>query len=418
MKLARPARAVALAVALLAGPAALDAPSANAVTGPPATGTSSAYAVRLVIGDGTRACSGALVDARWVLTAASCFVADPASGARPAAGPPAEKTVATIGRTDLTTTGGLVTDVTELVPHPERDLVLARLAQPTTGISDVAPIPLATTATAVGETLTAVGFGRTKTEWAPLALHTGTFAVDSVQDGQVAVTGQDTAICAGDAGGPLVRLQGGKPELVAVNSRSYQGGCYGQDATETRTGALSSRVDDSALHDWVQEVRERPREVVTPADVTGDGRADLVVQGLDGAVTVRTAKAAPSGSPALRFNAGVRWSAGWSNFLGRPGQGRLYFADVSGDGRADLIVHGVDGKVAVRVNRGTYFDGGTDWSAGWSNFLGQAGQGRLYFADVSADGKADLIVHSADGKVATRLNTGAYFQIAPGDDWV
>jgi hypothetical protein len=133
---------------------------------------------------------------------------------------------------------------------------------------------------------------------------------------------------------------------------------------------------------------------------------------------VRTAKAAPSGSPSLRFSTGVLWSAGWSNYLGQPGQGRLYFADINGDKKADLIVHGTDGKVSVRFNKGTYFDGGTDWSAGWSNYLGQPGQGRLYFADINADGKADLVVHSTDGKVATRTNTGTYFQIAPGEDWV
>ncbi|MEU9592627.1 trypsin-like serine protease, partial [Streptomyces sp. NPDC048193] len=341
MRHSRPMRLAALAASLIVGPIALAAVPASAVVGSDAAADDTAYAftVRIDIGDGERACSGALIDPRWVVTASSCFVDDPASGAVPAAGKPTKVTKVTVGRADLTTNAGLVTEVIELAPYQGRDLTMARLAQPATGIT---PVAFSSTPPAAGETLKAVGYGRTATEWSPLKQHTGTFTVDAAEDGRLAITGKNAdAICAGDAGGPLLREKNGSVELVAVNSQSWQGGCWGQDPAETRTGALSARVDDSAVQAWATQTRERLREVVYAADVSGDGLSDLIVQGADGNITVRTAKAkfaTQPGDPVLRFDGGTHWSAGWSNFLGQEGKGRLYFADINGDGKADLIV--------------------------------------------------------------------------------
>ncbi|MFD5460902.1 esterase, partial [Streptomyces olivaceus] len=53
----------------------------------------------------------------------------------------------------------------------------------------------------------------------------------------------------GDTGGPLVRTVNGGAQLAALGSRSYQAGCYGIDAAETRTDGIVTRVDD--LGSWV-----------------------------------------------------------------------------------------------------------------------------------------------------------------------
>ena len=252
----------------------LVAPTASAVVG--TESTEHTFTARLDIGSGQRACTAALVDSDWLLTAASCFVDDPELGLEVPAGTPALATTATIGRTDLTTTGGEQRKVVELVPHENRDLVLGRLARPVTSIS---PVALATSAPAPGEQLTIPGFGRTATEWAPLRLHTGTFGVDSITADEVALTGQNgAAVCAGDTGGPAVRGSGSAVELVAVNSRSWQGGCFGVDDTETRTGAVNTRVDD--VGDWVADTVGAPE--IT--DFNCDGVADIAIADPDATV--------------------------------------------------------------------------------------------------------------------------------------
>jgi hypothetical protein len=146
------------------------------------------------------------------------------------------KITVTVGRTDLTQSTGTVVDAVELVPHADRDLVMVKLGWPVVG---VAPVKVATTAPVAGEELTALGFGRTKTEWVPDRAHTGVFTVATLDGSVLGLTASgDAVVCKGDAGGPAVRRKDGSVELAAVNSRSWQGGCLGMDAAETRTGAL------------------------------------------------------------------------------------------------------------------------------------------------------------------------------------
>ncbi|MER5727352.1 RICIN domain-containing protein [Streptomyces sp. NPDC002138] len=230
-----------LAATAMAALGIVPATPAQAVTGPEATAAAYPYTVRLTLGDETnsRACTGSLVDRYWVLTAASCFASTPGGSVQP--GKPALATTAVLGN-------GATSQIVEVVPRTDRDAALVRLAVP---VTDVAPAALAPAAPASGAEFTAAGFGRTKTTWVPDRLHTGTFTLDASTATTLTLTGKGAdVLCKGDTGGPLLNSAN---QLVAVNSRSWQGGCLGAPAAESRTGAVSARVDD--LADWLRQVR-------------------------------------------------------------------------------------------------------------------------------------------------------------------
>lgn len=237
-----------LAAAVVVGVPLLAAPAYGVAGGTPAPADGFGFVADVKVGDAVRGCSGALVDPEWIVTATSCF----AEGAAPVpVGPPVYPTTVTVGRENLAATGeGQVRKVAQVVPHAQRDLLLAKLDRP---VIDVAPVALAGTAPAVGDAVQVAGFGRTAGDWVPDRLHLGAFSVQSVQTATVNVTGtqaQPAAVCKGDAGGPAVRAVEGGYELVAVNGVSWQAGCLGTAASETRNGATETRLDN--VRDWVR----------------------------------------------------------------------------------------------------------------------------------------------------------------------
>ena len=255
------------------------ADGAGAVShGTPAEAGSYPFAARIDMSM-FRSCSGVLVDPGWLLTAKSCFAA--ADGSL-TAGPPPQIATATIGRADISGTGGHVTRVIEVIPHPDRDVVLARLAVRAAGIT---PVALGAAPT-VGETLRVAGYGRTTTAWVPDRLHTAVTEVREVNAGTVANTLQSpdgAALCKGDAGGPALRETGGRTELVALASSSDQGGCYG--SSSAGQNAVHARVDD--LGGWIGGVvpalvpqsQMTVRSVDSEETTTPNGRRTFVLDG-------------------------------------------------------------------------------------------------------------------------------------------
>ncbi len=241
-------KAIAVAAVVATVGAGLAGSPAYAVGGDAAADGAYLFAAKIDVG-GVRGCSGALVAPQWIITSAACFAEN---GQPVAAGAPPRATTVTLGRT---ATGAQTATVTKIVPHADRDIVLAKLKFRVSGID---PVPVGTTAPAAGDVLRAAGFGRTTAEWVPDRAHTAAFAVDAVGAGTLDLSGSDAGarICKGDAGGPLLRETGAGAELVAIHHTAWQNLCYG--STDTRQGAVDTRVDD--LAGWIAQTTAYPTQ--------------------------------------------------------------------------------------------------------------------------------------------------------------
>ena len=131
------------------------------------------------------------------------------------------------------------------------------------------------------------------------------------------------------------------------------------------------------------------------ADVTGDGKADaVVVNGSDVQVMASTGTA---------FGPAVSWFSGTG--ISSSQARHLTFADVTGDGRADAVIVKTN-ATQVAVSTGSSFLLPADWTA--QGFWGEHG---VFFADLTGDGRADAIAVSED--VSSLQSSGSSFAGAP-----
>ncbi|MEV1331626.1 trypsin-like serine protease [Micromonospora costi] len=355
------------------GAGLLATPPAQAVGGGnDVTDGAYAFAAKIDVGPGDRSCSGALVDPWWVLTARSCFSVD---GQAVVEGSPTKPTTVTVGRPDLTASGGAVVPAFRVVPHPDRDVVLVRLSRRV----DVTPVALGAAPT-VGEGLTVAGFGRTATEWVPDRLHAGPFTVRAVGASTLDILGDGQgSVCRGDLGGPTVRVVGGRPQLVGLHRSSWQGGCLGE--TETRRDAVDTRVDD--LGPWLAATM--PQGVATDPYVD----VNFLYAYANGDIAPQTFPASATGGFAHPVN---EWKGGAGAYA--PDRVKVANDDFDGDGINDVAVLSTrtDGSFALDtfITRpdGTYGPPIRSWTAASS--WGHLSSVKLISGDFNGDGRADL----------------------------
>jgi hypothetical protein len=327
-------RRLAGMLAVITAATGLSAAPALGIAGGTPAATSAYPFVAHVDMNGVRACSGALVAPSWVATAGDCFPA----------GSAALGTV-TIGRSDLGANAtGRVRNVAGLVRHPDGGVVLARLDAP---VTDITPVPIASTPPTPGETVRGAGYGRTATDWVPGRLATAEFAVDSVEPASIAVNGASGAsTCKGDAGGPLFRTGAAGTQLVGLNAASWQHGCVG--SAETRQGGTGTRMDTVAA--WVARNTIDPfAGTVTPPNTgfesgltgwtqfgTGGNTASTqrAYAGTTSARVVDTSNAAATGLEGTPMPAvpGVRYTgSSWVNVTDGTPSLYLRFFDAAGE---------------------------------------------------------------------------------------
>lgn len=158
------------------------------------------------------------------------------------------------------------------------------------------------------------------------------------------------------------------------------------------------------------------------ANVEGDARPEIVGIDYNGNVYVSKWEWFPS-APIYRYGgpALVTTSAAFprSTYFSTSVRPHVYVADVTADGRADVIgIHPTTGALTVVSNQGGSWSqsvgASTTRYTDTSGWLSLASQQRIWFADVTADNRADLVGVWNDGTVFVDIATASGFSVSSG----
>jgi V8-like Glu-specific endopeptidase len=392
-------------------------PDPSEPTDPGTGGPSGAYGFAAKINMDGRACSGALVEPTLVLTAASCFPENPQGGT------PTKPTTVTVGRPELSGTGGHVAKVTGLIVRSDRDVALARID---TTITDVTPLPLPATPGTPGttESLSVAGWGRTQDVWVPNQTHLTQFTAPTSTATSLSLMSANGAdACKGDNGAPIFRQDSGGRLLAAgVVTASWQHGCLADN--ETRQGTTGTRIDD--LSTWIrsQAILGTAKAVGhgvtlswTPMAASDDATYSIYANSSGPATISATQLIGTTKASTFVHSATSRKT--WSYLLVASAgavspqfsaiTGARSLTDFTGDNEADIatFTRGTAGDVYVAASDGTKFNG---TSTLWHDRFSVGGEIPLS-GDFNGDGKADVATFSrgSTGDVYVALSDGTKF---------
>ena len=154
--------------------------------------------------------------------------------------------------------------------------------------------------------------------------------------------------------------------------------------------AILSVLKGESLAEW----RSGGTLTGTPADVTGDGRPDLVGRWTDGKLYLY----AHTGNATTPYAGKVEIGTGWNSMTA------LAVADVTGDGKPDLVARDTAGLLFLYGHTGNAavpYTGRTQIGTGWNNITA------FTLADVTGDGRPDLVGRWTDGKLYLYAHTGS-----------